>query len=100
TCVLGCNMPPLRGCAASLSAPQWTSRSKAEVRIRARLFSGAVRPNEELEGAGWRARAPAPHDLTPASAPPHLALPADRARSGPRHLPPRPRPPPDPRVLP
>src|SRR2546428_2581978 len=35
TCVLGCNIPPLRSCAASLSGPQWTSRSKVEVRIRA-----------------------------------------------------------------
>src|SRR5438552_12086763 len=78
--------PPLRGCAASLSAPQWTSRSKAEVRIRARLFSGAFRPNEELEGAGWRARAPAPHDLTPASAPPPKAPPADRGQSGSSYL--------------
>src|SRR5205807_5311878 len=57
--------PPLRGCAASLSAPQWTSRSKVEVRIRARLFSGAFRPNDELEGAGWRAKAPAPHGHHP-----------------------------------
>src|SRR5438093_182431 len=30
-----------------------------------RLFSGAVRPNDELEGAGWRARAPAPHGHHP-----------------------------------
>src|SRR5205807_5551158 len=30
-----------------------------------RLFSGAVRPNDELGGAGWRARAPAPHGHHP-----------------------------------
>src|SRR2546428_5444464 len=55
-----------------------------------RLFSGAVRPNEELEGAGWRARAPAPHDLTPAYAPPLKAPPADPAQSDSSYRPRRP----------
>jgi transposase len=51
---LGCNIPPLRGCAD--------------------------------EGAGWRARAPTPHDLTPASAPPQKARLADRAQSDSSYL--------------
>src|SRR5439155_22080732 len=91
TCVLGCNIPPLRGCAASLSAPQWTSRSKAEVRIRAG-FSAV--PLGLM--TNWRAqvggRGRPPHTgITLASAPPLKAPPADHAQSDSSYRPHRPR---------
>src|SRR5439155_8930753 len=78
--------PPLRGCAASLSAPQWTSRSKVEVRIRAG-FSAV--PLGLM--TNWRAqvggRGRPPHTgITQAFAPPPKALPADPAQSDSSYL--------------
>ena len=87
TCVLGCNIPPLRGCAASLSARQWTSRSKAEVRIRAG-FSAVPLGLMTNWSAQVGGRGRPPHTgITQAFAPPPKALPADPAQSRSSYLP-------------
>src|SRR5438128_2289262 len=63
TCVLGCNIPPLLRSFVVGSTLDLQIKSRGS--YQGRLFSGAVRPNDELEGAGWRAKAPAPHGHHP-----------------------------------